>query len=97
MISLPTPDTLQKLKNVLDRIMKDGQVKNKYVTALQDAIDELNKDGLQLITPKYAVSLQATDTGGVTIDVFDVNGPLLDTIEYDPSDILTTDSEAGGA
>ena len=67
MISIPTPDTLQKLKNVLDRIMKDGDVKNKYVFALQDAIDELSKDGLQLITPKYAVSLQSTDSGGVTL------------------------------
>jgi hypothetical protein len=97
MISMLTPDTLQKLKNVLDRIMKDGDIKNKYVYALQDAIDELTKEGFQLITQKYAVSLNSTEEGGVVIDIFDSTGPLIDTIEYDPSDILTNDSEAGEA
>ena len=96
MISSPTPDILQNLKSVLTKVMADGHTKNKYISALDDAIHEIKHEELHLVTGSFAISVKETDTGGITIDVFSVDGPLIDTIEYD-NNILTDDGEAGEA
>ena len=97
MISSPTPDILQNLKVVLGKIMKIGHTRNKYVSALDDAIKEITQEQVHLITSAFAVNVKCKENGGIIIDVFSVNGPLIDTIEYDNEDILTSDGEAGEA
>ena len=94
MVTCFTTDILNDLTAVLDRIMKDGSVKDKYLSALKDAVDQLERDNIQFITSKYAVSIKESDEGGVLIDVFSVLGPLLDTIEYGPENILACDGES---
>ena len=98
MISSPTVDILQNLKAVLHKIMKDGHTKNKYIIALDDAIKELIHDEKQFITRTFAVNIkEKEECTGIIIDIFSVEGPLIDTIEYDSEDILTNDGEAGEA
>ena len=97
MISSPTPDILQNLKSVLTKVMAEGHTKNKYISALDDAIHEIKNEELHLVTGSFAISVKETETGGVTIDIFSVDGPLIDTIEYDSDNILTDDGEAGEA
>ena len=97
MISSPTPDILQNLKIVLNKIMKDGHTKQKYITALEDAINEIARSEVEFITAAFAVSVKEKENAGIIIDIFSVNGPIIDTIEYDSDDILTNDGEAGEA
>tara|TARA_Y100000310_G_scaffold197336_1_gene197431 strand:- start:213 stop:506 length:294 start_codon:yes stop_codon:yes gene_type:complete len=97
MISSPTPDILQNLKIVLGKIMKEGHTRNKYISALEDAIEEIKHEEVHLVTAAFAVSVKEKDNAGITIDIFSVDGPLIDTIEYDTDDILTDDGEAGEA
>ena len=98
MISSPTPDILQNLKVVLNKIMKDGHTKQKYITALDDAINEITHSEVEFITAAFAVSVkEKKDSAGIIIDIFSSEGPLIDTIEYDSEDILTHDGEAGEA
>ena len=97
MISSPTPGILEQLKVVLGKLMAEGQTKNKFINALDDAIEELINDEITLITGYFAVNVTTTDTGGVIVDIFSKDGPLIDTIEYDSSDILTTDDLIGEA
>ena len=97
MISSPTPDILENLKVVLSKIMKNGHTKQKYISALDDAINEIANTEVHLITAAFAVSLKEKDNAGIIIDIFSVEGPLIDTIEYDSDDILTNDGEAGEA
>jgi hypothetical protein len=97
MISSPTPDILQNLKAVLTKIMKPGHIRNKYTSALDDAIREIVNEEVHLITAAFAVSVKGKENNGIIIDIFSAEGPLIDTIEYDSDDILTTDGEAGEA
>ena len=97
MISSPTPDILQNLKAVLSKIMKPGHVQNKYITALDDAIREIAQEEIHLITSAFAVSVKGKENAGIIIDIFSSDGPLIDTLEYDTEDILTSDGEAGEA
>ena len=97
MISRPTPETLQQLKVVLGKIMAEGQTKDKFIVALDDAIHELVNDEISLITGYFAVNVTTTDSGGVIVDIFSKDGPLIDTIEYDSKDILTNDECSGEA
>ena len=97
MISSPTPDILQNLKVVLSKIMKEGHTRNKYIAALEDAINEIAHEEVHLVTGIFAVNVKAKDNDGITIDIFSIEGPLIDTIEYDGEDILTNDGEAGEA
>ena len=97
MISRPTPETLQQLKVVLGKIMAEGQTKERFINALDDAIHELVNDEISLITGYFAVNVTTTDSGGVIVDIFSKDGPLIDTIEYDSKDILTNDECSGEA
>ena len=97
MISSPTPSTLEELKIVLDKLMAEGDTKNKYINALDDAIDELINDQISLITGIFAVNVTSNEKGGIIIDVFSKDGPLIDSIEYDSNDILTSDDYLGEA
>jgi|TARA_Y100000034_G_scaffold110172_1_gene142110 hypothetical protein len=98
MISSPTPDILQNLKAVLNKIMKDGHTKQKYIAALDDVIDDIaHKEELHFITTAFAVNVKEKENDGIIIDIFSSEGPLIDTIEYDSEDILTSDGEAGEA
>ena len=95
MISSPTPDILQNLKVVLNKIMLDGVTKNKYVSALDDAITQINQTETSMVTNVFAVNVTKKDNEGVIIDVFSSEGPLIDTYEYDSEDILIdSDAEA---
>ena len=97
MISSPTPDILQNLKIVLNKIMRNGHTKQKYINALTDAIDEITNTETKLITEAFAVSVKEKDNAGIIVDIFSTHGPLIDSIEYDNEDILTTDAEAAEA
>ena len=97
MISSPTPSTLEELKIVLDKLMAEGDTKDKYINALHDAIDELINDQISLITGIFAVNVTSNEKGGIIIDVFSKDGPLIDSIEYDSGDILTSDDYLGEA
>tara|TARA_Y100000310_G_scaffold149832_1_gene149211 strand:+ start:199 stop:492 length:294 start_codon:yes stop_codon:yes gene_type:complete len=97
MISSPTPEILQNLKAVLEKIMKDGHTRNKYISALDDAINEITHEEIKLITSVFAVSVKGKENNGIIIDIFSADGPLIDTLEYDSEDILTSDGEAGEA
>ena len=97
MISSPTIDILQNLKVVLNKVMKDGHSKQKYVSALDDAINEISLEEVHLTTSVFSVSLKGKKNGGIIIDIFSVDGPLIDTLEYESEDILTNDGEAGEA
>jgi len=100
MISSPTPDILQNLKAVLNKIMKNGHVKQKYISALDDAIHEIaeiTQQEVHLKTAAFAVSVKEKENAGIIVDIFSIEGPLIDTIEYDNEDILTHDGEAGEA
>ena len=97
MISSPTPDILQNLKVVLSKIMKDGHTKQKYITAIDDAINEIAHSETEFITAAFAVNVKEKENAGIIIDVFSTEGPLIDTIEYDSEDILGSNGEAGEA
>ena len=97
MISSPTPSTLEELKIVLDKLMAEGDTKDKYINALDDAIEEIINDQISLITGIFAVNVTSNDKGGIIIDVFSKDGPLIDSIEYDSGDILTSDEYLGEA
>tara|TARA_R110000824_G_scaffold106287_1_gene251099 strand:+ start:931 stop:1224 length:294 start_codon:yes stop_codon:yes gene_type:complete len=97
MISSPTPDILQNLKAVLSKLMRNGHTKQKYITALDDAIHEIANSELHLVTSAFAVDVKAKENDGIIIDIFSTQGPLIDTIEYDSDDILGTDGEAAEA
>ena len=95
MISSPTPDILQNLKVVLGKIMTEGHTKQKYISALDDAINEIVHDDIKLVTAAFAVNVKEKENAGIIIDIFSVDGPLIDTLEYDSEDILN--GEAGEA
>ena len=97
MISSPTPSTLEELKIVLDKLMAEGDTKDKYINALDDAIEEIINDQISLITGIFAVNVTSNEKGGIIIDVFSKDGPLIDSIEYDSGDILTSDDYLGEA
>ena len=97
MISSPTPEILEQLKVVLGKIMAEGHTKTKFINALDDAIHELINDEISLITGHFAVNITTTENGGVIVDIFSKDGPLIDTIEYDSADILTSDEFSGEA
>ena len=97
MISSPTQDILQNLKVVLNKIMRSGHTKDKYINALDDAIKEIAQEDVHFITAAFAVSVKEKENAGIIIDIFSVDGPLIDTIEFDSEDVLTTDGEAGEA
>ena len=78
MISSPTPSTLEELKIVLDKLMAEGDTKDKYINALDDAIEEIINDQISLITGIFAVNVSSNDKGGIIIDVFSKDGPLID-------------------
>lgn len=96
MISSVTPDILQNLKAVLSKIMINGHTKNKYIAALQDAIDEINLEESIYSSPFFDVKIADNEDGGVLIDVFTNEGTLIDTLEY-CSENLISDDEAGEA
>jgi hypothetical protein len=97
MISSPTPDILQNLKVVLNKIMKDGHTKQKYISALDDAIQEIVQEEVHLTTAVFSVSVKEKERAGIIIDIFSREGPLLDSIEYDSEDILGDGGEPGEA
>tara|TARA_Y100000593_G_C4318884_1_gene342514 strand:- start:898 stop:1191 length:294 start_codon:yes stop_codon:yes gene_type:complete len=97
MIPSTTLPLLQNLRDALNRIMKSGHTKNKYVAALDDVIEEITQEECQLITSAYVVNVREENEGSVVVDVYSTQGPLIDSIEYDTKDILATDEEAGEA
>ena len=97
MISSPTPDILQNLKAVLNKIMKDGHTKQKYIVALDDAINEIANTESEFFTAAFAVNIKEKENAGIIIDVFSTEGPLIDTIEYDSEDILGNNGETAEA
>ena len=97
MISSHTPDILQNLKVVLNKIMKEGHTKQKYINALDDAILEISHSEIEFMTAAFAVNIKEKENAGIIIDIFSTEGPLIDTIEYDSEDMLGSDGEAAEA
>ena len=96
MISSVTPDILQNLKAVLNKIMPNGPTKSKYVNALEDAIDNIKDKELVYSTLSFDGRFSTNDTGSLIIDIFTHEGTLVDTLEYCAENLIS-DDEAGEA
>ena len=77
MISSPTPDILQNLKAVLNKLMRNGHTKDKYVNALDDAIHEIAHSEIHLVTSAFAVDVKEKENSGIIIDIFSTEGPTI--------------------
>ena len=68
MISSPTPDILQNLKVVLNKIMKNGHTKQKYIVALDDAIKEIANTESEFFTAAFAVNIKEKEKYAISFN-----------------------------
>ena len=82
-------ERLQNLKGVLAKIMGvESTTGALYTDALEPAIDYIYNSKLSIETAVYRVSAETTPTGGVIIDIYTAEDEHLQTIEFDPDDII---------
>ena len=82
-------DRLQNLKGVLIKIMGSESVTGvMYTDALETAIDYIHNSKLSIETSVYRVSAETTPTGGIIIDIYTAEDEHLQTIAFDPDDII---------
>ena len=82
-------DRLQNLKAVLLKIMGSTSTTGVvYTDALECAIDFIHNNKLSIETPVYRVVAESTPTGGIILDVYTSEDEHLQTIEFDPDDIV---------
>ena len=67
----------------------------KQVQRIHDLFEIANAEN-EFFTAAFAVNIKEKENAGIIIDIFSVEGPLIDTVEYDSEDILG-DGEAGEA
>lgn len=82
-------DRLQNLKSVLYKIMGPSSVTgNIYTDALDIAIEYIHNSKLSIETPIYRITAETTPIGGIILDVFTAEEEHLQTIAFDPEDIV---------
>ena len=82
-------DRLQNLKAVLYKIMGPTSLTcAKYTTALEDAIEYLVNTKIAGSTPIFRLTAETTQFGGIIIDLYTNDDEHLQTIAFDPDDIV---------
>ena len=85
-------DKLQNLKSVLYKVMgHDSITGTQYTDALECAIEYIHNSKLAIETPIYRVVAETTPTGGIILDIYTSEDEHLQTISFDPDDIITDD------
>jgi hypothetical protein len=66
----------------------------KYMAALTQSIDTFKSEEISLTTKVFGVNVTALDEEGVAVDIFHLpTNTLLESIDYNPKDILTEEKE----
>ena len=82
-------DRLQNLKAVLCKIMGPTSLTcAKYTTALEDAIEYIDNTKIAVSTPIFRLTAETTQFGGIIIDLYTNDDEHLQTIAFDPEDIV---------
>ena len=82
-------DRLHNLKAVLTKIMgPQSIVCSKYTDAIEEAIDTLENEKITVSTAIFSMSAETTVTGGIIVDLYTTEDEHLQTIEFDPEDII---------
>ena len=85
-------DRLQNLKTVLYKIMGPTSITgNMYTDALEVAIEYIHNSKLSIETPIYRITAETTPVGGIILDVYTAEEEHLQTIAFDPEDIIDGD------
>tara|TARA_Y100000593_G_scaffold95053_1_gene198879 strand:- start:6529 stop:6819 length:291 start_codon:yes stop_codon:yes gene_type:complete len=85
-------DRLQNLKAVLYKVMGHDSITGaQYTDALECAIEFIHNSRLSIETPVYRVVAESTPDGGIILDVYTSEDEHLQTIAFDPDDIITDD------
>ena len=82
-------DRLQNLKAVLYKIMGPSSVTcAKYTNALEDAIDMIDNHKIAISTPIFRLTAETTKIGSIIIDLYSSEDEHLQTIEFNPEDLI---------
>ena len=82
-------DRMQNLKAVLYKIMGPTSLTcAKYTTALEDAIEYIDNTKIAVSTPIFRLTAETTQFGGIIIDLYTNDDEHLQTIAFDPDDIV---------
>ena len=82
-------DRLQNLKAVLYKIMGPTSLTcAKYTTALEDAIEYIDNTKIAVSTPIFRLTAETTQFGCIIIDLYTNDDEHLQTIAFDPDDIV---------
>ena len=82
-------DRLQNLKAVLYKIMGPTSLTcPKYTTALEDPIEYIDNTKIAVSTPIFRLTAETTQFGGIIIDLYTNDDAHLQTIAFDPDDIV---------
>ena len=82
-------EKLQNLKVVLQKIMgPESLTCVKYTDALEDAIDFIDNTKITVSTKIFRVTEETTPMGGVIIDLFSSDDEHLQTLSFDPADLI---------
>ena len=82
-------DRLQNLKAVLYKVMGPTSVTGiLYTDALEDAIEYIHNNKLSIETPVFRLTVESTPTGGIIVDLYTTEEEHLQTIAFDPDDIV---------
>ena len=82
-------DRLQNLKAVLYKVMGPTSITcTKYTTALEDAIEFIDNTKICVSTPIFRLTAETTQFGGIIIDLYTNDDEHLQTIAFDPEDIV---------
>ena len=86
-------DRLQNLKAVLYKIMGSKSTTcAKYTNALEDAIDYMDCHKMAVSTPIFRLTVETTKIGGIIVDLYTSDDEHLQTIGFDPDDIISDES-----
>ena len=83
-------ERLQNLKAVLYKIMGPTSVTGSlYTNALEDAIEYIHNSKLSIETAIFKLTVESTPTGGIIADLYTNEDEHLQTIAFDPDDIVS--------
>jgi hypothetical protein len=97
---METKDTikyLKKLKYALNNIIGKTDIGKEYCLALDFAMSELDNDDVSLTADHLSVNVLTENKKDIIIDVFynkDGESTLLESLEFNESDILLEDNNA---
>ena len=85
-------DRLQNLNSVLYNVMGPSSITcGKYTDALEDAIEFIDNTKICVSTPIFRLTAETTKIGGIIIDLYTNDDEHLQTIEFDPEDMVSDD------